>query len=273
MNTENLFSLYNIITILPECILIIALLTILIIDITFQKPDWLSNIALIGCLLATTILLFQFTHNEQLSTSFLGSFQVDGFTIAFRCLITFASAICIPLSTEYIRRSGVAISEFLIFLLTATLGGMFVCAANDLITIFVSLECLSLSCYLLAGYAKRDIRSNEAAMKNLLMGAASSSILVYGFSWLYGLSGGQLQLPEIANGLENQSSYPIGVWVALICILVGIGFKISAVPFHQWTPDVYEGVRFVFIINICVYEFKNQFLTINRLQKLRNSLY
>jgi NAD(P)H-quinone oxidoreductase subunit 2 len=245
METDNLFSLYNIITILPECILIISLLSILIIDITIKKSDWLPNIGLVGCLTATTILLIQLNQHESLSTSFLGSFQVDGFSIAFRCLITFASAICIPLSTEYIRRAGVSISEFLIFLLSATLGAMFVCAANDLVTIFVSLECLSLSSYLLAGYSKRDVRSNEAAMKYLLMGAASSSILAYGFSWLYGLSGGKLQLNEIADGLNTQLSYPLGIWVALICIIVGISFKISAVPFHQWTPDVYEGVRFV----------------------------
>lgn len=242
MATDNLFSLYNIITILPECILIISLLSILLIDITVKKTDWLPNIGLTGCLSATIILLIQLNQHETFSTSFLGSFQIDGFTIAFRCLITFASAICIPLSTEYVRRSGAAISEFLIFLLTATLGGMFVCAANDLVTIFVSLECLSLSSYLLAGYAKRDVRSNEAAMKYLLMGAASSSILVYGFSWLYGLSGGRLQLPQIMEGLNNELSSPMGIWVALICIIVGISFKISAVPFHQWTPDVYEGV-------------------------------
>lgn len=245
METDRLFSLYNLITILPECVLILSLLAVLIVDVTIKKPTWLSNIALIGLLSATTILLIQINQEQTLSTSFLGSFQVDGFSIAFRCLICFASTLCIPLSTEYIRRSGMAVSEFLIFLMTATVGAMFLCAANDLVTIFVSLECLSLSSYLLAGYAKRDVRSNEAAMKYLLMGGVSSSILVYGFSWLYGLSGGKIQLPEIANGLVNQVSYPLGIWVALICILVGIGFKISAVPFHQWTPDVYEGVRFV----------------------------
>lgn len=241
METDRLFSVYNLITILPECILILSLLTVLIVDVTVKKTSWLSNIAFIGLISATSILLIQVIQGQTLSTSFLGSFQVDGFSLAFRCLICFASTLCIPLSTEYIRRSGMALSEFLIFILTATVGAMFVCAANDLVTIFVSLECLSLSSYLLAGYAKRDVRSNEAAMKYLLMGGVSSSILVYGFSWLYGLSGGKIQLPEIVNGLTNHLSSPLGIWVALICILVGIGFKISAVPFHQWTPDVYEG--------------------------------
>ena len=199
METDRLFSIYNLITILPECVLIFSLLAILMVDVTVKKTSWLSNIAVTGLFSATSILLVQVIQDHTVSTSFLGSFQVDGFSLAFRSLICFASMLCIPLSTEYIRRSGMALSEFLIFLLTATVGAMFVCAANDLVTIFVSLECLSLSSYLLAGYAKRDVRSNEAAMKYLLMGGVSSSILVYGFSWLYGLSGGKLKLPEIVN--------------------------------------------------------------------------
>jgi NAD(P)H-quinone oxidoreductase subunit 2 len=241
METDRLFSIYNLITILPECVLVFSLLAILMVDVTVKKTAWLSNIAIIGLLSATSILLVQISQDNTSSTSFLGSFQVDGFSLAFRCLICFSSMLCIPLSTEYIRRSGMSLAEFLIFILTATVGAMFVCAANDLVTIFVSLECLSLSSYLLAGYAKRDVRSNEAAMKYLLMGGVSSSFLVYGFSWLYGLSGGKLQLPEIVNGLNHHLSFPLGIWVSLICVLVGIGFKISAVPFHQWTPDVYEG--------------------------------
>jgi len=135
-----------------------------------------------------------------------------------------------------------AVAEFLTFLLAATIGGMFLCSANDLVTIYVALECLSLSSYLLAGYAKRDIRSNEAAMKYLLIGGASSSILLYGFSWLYGLSGGKFKLNELLEGLASNGSFSLGIWIAFTCIIVGIGFKISAVPFHQWAPDVYEGV-------------------------------
>nr|QAB45317.1 NADH dehydrogenase subunit 2 [Taxus cuspidata] len=135
-----------------------------------------------------------------------------------------------------------AVTEFLLFILTATLGGMFLSSANDLATIFVALECLSLCSYLLSGYTKRDVRSNEAIMKYLLMGGTSSSILVYGLSWLYGLSGGEIQLQEITNGLINTQMYNSpGIWIALISITVGIGFKLSLVPFHQWTPDVYEG--------------------------------
>ncbi|KAJ0427392.1 putative ribosomal protein S7 (chloroplast) [Helianthus annuus] len=105
-------------------------------------------------------------------------------------------------------------------------------------------ECFSLCSYLLSGYTKKDVRSNEATMKYLLMGGASSSILVHGFSWLYGSSGGEIELQEIVNGLINTQMYNSpGISIALIFITVGIGFKLSPAPSHQWTPDVYEGVR------------------------------
>ncbi|KAK9982550.1 hypothetical protein SO802_034921 [Lithocarpus litseifolius] len=107
-------------------------------------------------------------------------------------------------------------------------------------------ECFSLCSYLLSGYTKKDVRSNEATMKYLLMGGASSSILVHGFSWLYGSSGGEIELQEIVSGLINTQMYNSpGISIALIFITVGIGFKLSPAPSHQWTPDVYEGVRFV----------------------------
>ncbi|WZZ50420.1 hypothetical protein YC2023_050527 [Brassica napus] len=101
-----------------------------------------------------------------------------------------------------------AITEFLLFVLTATLGGMFLCGANDLITIFVAPECFSLCSYLLSGYTKKDVRSNEATMKYLLMGGASSSILVHGFSWLYGSSGGEIELQEIVNAPRPPTRRP-----------------------------------------------------------------
>ncbi|MBA0792039.1 hypothetical protein Gohar_016568, partial [Gossypium harknessii] len=116
------------------------------------------------------------------------------------------------------------IAEFLLFVLTATLGGMFLCGANDLITIFVAPECFSLCSYLLSGDTKKDVRSNKATTKYLLMGGASSSILVHGFSWLYGSPGGDIELQEIVNGLINTQMYnSLEISIALIFITVGIG--------------------------------------------------
>ncbi|MGH2415179.1 MAG: NAD(P)H-quinone oxidoreductase subunit N, partial [Microcystaceae cyanobacterium] len=127
-------------------------------------------------------------------------------------------------------------------LLTATLGGMFLSGASELVMIFISLETLSISSYLLTGYTKRDPRSNEAALKYLLIGASSTAVFLYGVSLLYGLSGGETELSAIASKIATSGfGQSLGLVIALVFVVAGIGFKISAAPFHQWTPDVYEG--------------------------------
>lgn len=238
--------LFNGSFIFPECILIFGLILLLMIDSTSDQKDrpWFYFISSTSLVMSITALLFRW--REEPMISFSGNFQTNNFNEIFQFLILLCSTLCIPLSVEYIECAEMAITEFLLFVLTATLGGMFLCGANDSITIFVAPECFSLCSYLLSGYTKRDVRSNEATTKYLLMGGASSSILVYGFSWLYGLSGGEIELQEIVNGLINTQMYNSpGISIALISITVGIGFKLSPAPFHQWTPDVYEGVRFV----------------------------
>nr|YP_009577664.1 NADH-plastoquinone oxidoreductase subunit 2 [Vatica mangachapoi]YP_009577678.1 NADH-plastoquinone oxidoreductase subunit 2 [Vatica mangachapoi]YP_009947012.1 NADH-plastoquinone oxidoreductase subunit 2 [Vatica guangxiensis]YP_009947026.1 NADH-plastoquinone oxidoreductase subunit 2 [Vatica guangxiensis]YP_010207154.1 NADH-plastoquinone oxidoreductase subunit 2 [Vatica xishuangbannaensis]YP_010207219.1 NADH-plastoquinone oxidoreductase subunit 2 [Vatica xishuangbannaensis]YP_010207293.1 NADH len=228
--------------IFPECILIFGLILLLMIDSTSDQKDipWLYFISSTSLVMSITALLFRW--REEPMISFSGNFQTNNFNEIFQFLILLCSTLCIPLSVEYIECTEMAITEFLLFVLTATLGGMFLCGANDLITIFVAPECFSLCSYLLSGYTKKDVRSNEATMKYLLMGGASSSILVYGFSWLYGSSGGEIELQEIVNGLINTQMYNSpGISIALIFITVGIGFKLSPAPSHQWTPDVYEG--------------------------------
>nr|YP_009740413.1 NADH dehydrogenase subunit 2 [Thymus mongolicus]YP_009740428.1 NADH dehydrogenase subunit 2 [Thymus mongolicus]YP_009749571.1 NADH-plastoquinone oxidoreductase subunit 2 [Thymus japonicus]YP_009749586.1 NADH-plastoquinone oxidoreductase subunit 2 [Thymus japonicus]YP_010585389.1 NADH dehydrogenase subunit B [Thymus quinquecostatus]YP_010585405.1 NADH dehydrogenase subunit B [Thymus quinquecostatus]YP_010699836.1 NADH-plastoquinone oxidoreductase subunit 2 [Thymus linearis]YP_010699852.1 N len=228
--------------IFPECILIFGLILLLMIDSTSDQKDipWLYFISSTSLVMSITALLFRW--REEPMISFSGNFQTNNFNEIFQFLILLCSTLCIPLSIEYIECTEMAITEFLLFVLTATLGGMFLCGANDLITIFVAPECFSLCSYLLSGYTKKDVRSNEATMKYLLMGGASSSILVHGFSWLYGLSGGEIELQEIVNGLINTQMYNSpGISIALIFITVGIGFKLSPAPSHQWTPDVYEG--------------------------------
>nr|YP_010191044.1 NADH plastoquinone oxidoreductase subunit 2 [Aster sampsonii]YP_010191061.1 NADH plastoquinone oxidoreductase subunit 2 [Aster sampsonii]QZL13422.1 NADH plastoquinone oxidoreductase subunit 2 [Aster sampsonii]QZL13439.1 NADH plastoquinone oxidoreductase subunit 2 [Aster sampsonii] len=232
--------------IFPECILIFGLILLLMIDSTSDQKDipWLYLISSTSLVMSITALLFRW--REEPMISFSGNFQTNNFNEIFQFLILLCSTLCIPLSVEYIECTEMAITEFLLFVLTATIGGMFLCGANDLITIFVAPECFSLCSYLLSGYTKKDVRSNEATMKYLLMGGASSSILVHGFSWLYGSSGGEIELQEIVNGLINTQMYNSpGISIALIFITVGIGFKLSPAPSHQWTPDVYEGVRFV----------------------------
>nr|YP_009770551.1 NADH dehydrogenase subunit 2 [Astragalus bhotanensis]QIT01253.1 NADH dehydrogenase subunit 2 [Astragalus bhotanensis]UWV18788.1 NADH dehydrogenase subunit 2 [Astragalus bhotanensis]BEG72096.1 NADH dehydrogenase subunit 2 [Astragalus odoratus] len=228
--------------IFPEFILIFGLILLLMIDLTSDQKDisWFYFISSTSLVMSITALLFRW--REEPTISFSGNFQTNNFNEIFQFLILLSSTLCIPLSVEYIECTEMAITEFLLFILTATLGGMFLCSANDLITIFVALECFSLCSYLLSGYTKKDVRSNEATMKYLLMGGASSSILVYGFSWLYGSSGGEIELQEIVNGLINTQMYNSpGISIALIFITVGIGFKLSLAPSHQWTPDVYEG--------------------------------
>ncbi|KAK7809353.1 NADH-plastoquinone oxidoreductase subunit 2 (chloroplast) [Quercus suber] len=235
--------------IFPECILIFGLILLLMIDSTSDQKDipWLYFISSTSLVMSITALLFRW--REEPMISFSGNFQRNNFNEIFQFLILLCSTLCIPLSVEYIECTEMVITEFLLFVLTATLGGMFLCGANDLITIFVAPECFSLCSYLLSGYTKKDVRSNEATMKYLLMGGASSSILVHGFSWLYGSSGGEIELQEIVSGLINTQMYNSpGISIALIFITVGIGFKLSPAPSHQWTPDVYEGATRIFDI-------------------------
>ncbi len=229
-------------TILPEGIVIITLMVILVGDLIVGRSAsrWLPYVAIAGLVTAIAALVLQWNIPEPIS--FLGSFNGDNLSIVFRGIVALSAAVTVPMSIRYIQQSGTSLAEFIAIMLTATLGGMFLSGANELVMIFISLEMLSISSYLMTGYMKRDPRSNEAALKYLLIGAASSAIFLYGLSLLYGLSGGETNLNAIAatvagiNGVQS-----LGLAISLVFVIAGISFKISAVPFHQWTPDVYEG--------------------------------
>ena len=229
--------------ILPEGIIILTLLAVVVGDLIVGRSSsrWTPYVAIAGLLGSVVALVYQWDVAETLS--FLGGFNGDALSVAFRGIIAISAAVTILMSIRYVEQSGTSLAEFLTILLTATLGGMFLSGADELVMVFVSLETLSISSYLLTGYAKRDPRSNEAALKYLLIGAASSAIFLYGASLLYGLSGGQTRLSEIATSILTTESgdLPIGLVIALVFVIAGIAFKIAAVPFHQWTPDVYEG--------------------------------
>ena len=240
--SSNIASQLHAGTILPEGIVIITLMVVLVGDLIVGRNSarWLPYVAIAGLLAAVVDLgLLWDAPNPD---SFLGSFRGDNLSIVFRGIVALSTAVTIPMSIRYVQQSGTSLAEFIGIMLTATLGGMFLSGANELVTIFVSLEMLSISSYLMTGYMKRDPRSNEAALKYLLIGASSSAIFLYGVSLLYGLSGGKTNLIEIATAIpEINGSQSLGLAIALVFVIAGIAFKISAVPFHQWTPDVYEG--------------------------------
>lgn len=229
-------------TILPEGIVIITLMFVLIADLIGGRSTarWLPYAAIVGLLAATISLYFLWDTPDP--DSFLGSFSSDNLSLIFRGIVLLSTIVTIPMSIRYVRQSGTSLAEFIAILMTAALGGMFLSGANELVTIFVSLEMLSISSYLMTGYMKRDPRSNEAALKYLLIGASSSAIFLYGISLLYGLSGGKTNLNEIATAITDlNGAQSLGLAISVVFAIAGIAFKISAVPFHQWTPDVYEG--------------------------------
>lgn len=240
--SSNIATQLNAGTILPEGIITVTLILVLVGDLIVGRSSvrWLPYVAIAGLLAATVALVFGWNAADPIS--FLGSFNSDNLSIVFRGIIALSTAVTLLMSVRYVEQTGTALAEFIAIMLTATLGAMFLCSANELVMIFISLEMLSISSYLMTGYMKRDPRSNEAALKYLLIGASSSAIFLYGLSLLYGLSGGETQLSAIAAKLTDVSGgQSLGLAISLVFVVAGIAFKISAVPFHQWTPDVYEG--------------------------------
>lgn len=240
MDFANLAAQLNTGVILPEGIVIATLLVVLIADLIAGRSAsrWTPYAAIAGLLASVVALYFQW--NSPNSLAFFDSFNGDNLSLVFRGIIVLSAAVTILMSIRYVEQAGSPLAEFITILLTATVGGMFLAGAEELVTIFVSLETLSIASYLMTGFMKRDPRSNEAALKYLLIGAASSAIFLYGVSLLYGLSGGETNIRAIAAGMAS-SGPTLGSLIALVFVTAGIAFKIAAVPFHQWTPDVYEG--------------------------------
>ena len=166
--------------------------------------------------------------------------QVDNFTTFFRVLFIAVTIVLIVGSHEYIERHVNHVGEFYGLLLFSTVGAMFMASARDLITAYLAIEVLSFSLYVMVSLAKNDPRSGEASLKYVLLGGVASAMLLYGLSLLYGVSG-STQYGEIAQGLSAAEGLELPLLLGLVLIIAGLGFKASAVPFHMWTPDAYEG--------------------------------
>ncbi|HSA06110.1 MAG TPA: NADH-quinone oxidoreductase subunit NuoN [Candidatus Gastranaerophilales bacterium] len=224
---------------LPEFIITLFALLALILSFSLKKEHqnliFFTSVA--GVIFALYSLMLMGVSIEQ--QGFYESFVSNNFTAAFRVIILIGTGFTLFLSKDYIASFGKSIGEFYFLLLTATLGGMILCGANDLVAVFIGLETLSISSFALCGYTKSDILSNEAALKYLIFGAVASAIMLYGFSFLYGITG-ETNFTFIASFIQNYNFNSL-LMIAFLMILAGFGFKISAVPFQAWTPDVYQG--------------------------------
>lgn len=226
----------------PEICLSVAILITALWNLFYPKSTaWTKHFSLIGLAGAFALLLPQLLLDTE--KIFGGLFTVDKLTVTFGLLVCAVGFVVVLMTMGYEQYLGRNAGEFYSILLTAVLSVMLLAGSTDLIMLFVALETLSICCVLLAGFAKRDIKSGEASLKYLLSTAATTATLLYGLSFLYGMSGGHTTFDGIAQTISFVSQGDPGIFkfFVMALILSVIGFKLSTVPFHMWTPDVYEG--------------------------------
>ena len=223
--------------ILPELVITGGALLVLIADVLLSRRSkalgWIT-LLVIGAT-AASLAPFTSTHVEVAH----GLLAVDRFALFFKIIFLMAAAITVLISMKYLEIEGVSPGEYYFLILCSTLGMMVMAGGIDLISIFIGLETMAVAFYILAGFIKPNPRSNEAAVKYFLLGAFSLGILLYGMSLMYGLSG-TTSLRAMATAFVGQERDPRLI-LAVILVVAGVGFKIAAVPFHMWAPDVYEG--------------------------------
>ena len=224
----------------PDLVVVGVLCLVLVADL-FLPDDRrgvlpsLAGLGLLGALVPVLTLAVDGTDR----TMFGGAYAVDNFALVVKALFLVAGYVTVLLSTNYIAEGDYAEGEYYFLLLASILGMTIMGSARDLVTIFVALELLSIPAYLLAGWRKRDNKGNEAGVKYYLMGVFASGILLYGMSLLYGVAG-TTQLAGISEAITTGDSIPV-VTLAVVLVIAGFAFKVSAVPFHTWAPDTYEG--------------------------------
>jgi NADH-quinone oxidoreductase subunit N len=169
-----------------------------------------------------------------------GQFVSDAFSSFAKILILAGAALALILSLDYNRKNHIARFEYPVLMLLSVTGMMVMVSASNMMTLYLGLELQSLALYVLAAFARDDLRSSEAGLKYFVLGALASGLLLYGISLVYGFSG-TMDFAALAKALSQPASASPGLIVGIVFVLVGLAFKIAAVPFHMWTPDVYEG--------------------------------
>ena len=255
-NSTSLFNVADLQLIAPELILTTCACIALVMEVIlpYRKSKVIAYFALVGVALAAVSLGVQWWISRDVLPidGFYGMVRLDGFALLFQAVFLVAAGLAIAISTRFLDIEGEQHGEYYALVLFATVGMMFLACGYDLISLYISLELMALTFYVLVAFTKREKRSNEAAMKYFLLGAFSSGILLYGMSLLYGLAGstnlGQIG-QEVGSVLGLIKANPTGdiaklrpmLVLGMIALAAGLFFKVAAVPFHMWAPDVYEG--------------------------------
>ncbi len=238
---------------MPEAILTLFACAALILDVMLPRAQkrivaWVS-LAGVGFALVSLVLLYLNLGGPR--TAFYDMIVLDGYAAVFKLMFLIGAGLSILLSIKYLEVEGEQHGEYYALLLFAVIGMMFMASGVNLLTLFIALELMAVSVYILVGYLKRDRKSNEAAMKYFLLGAFSSGVLLYGISLIYGLTGSTNlakvveALPKVAVANYDLFGVPADmrymVLMAIVMMAAGMFFKVAAVPFHMWAPDAYEG--------------------------------
>jgi|TARA_B100000959_G_scaffold285046_1_gene358502 NADH-quinone oxidoreductase subunit N len=226
----------------PELTLLAVGCLITLIDIIFLEKarPYTATLAGLG-VLATAIPIITLAMDGVDRVLFDGAYVVDDFALFTKAIFLISGYVVILLSTNYVAEGDYWENEYYGLLLASLMGMVMMSSSRDLISIFVALELLSIPAYLMVAWRKRDARSNEAGLKYYLMGVFASAVMLYGMSLLFGVSG-STQLSEISSFLTNGSVSSVSaITLAIVFVVAGFAFKVSAAPFHTWAPDVYEG--------------------------------
>lgn len=226
----------------PEIILVVTLMAVLTADIVLPHAQkyWTAVLSIVGLTVTALPIVYLILDGDgQARTMLDGSYVVDNFALVMKGLFVAAGYIVVLMSVSYIESDRFYQGEYYFLLMASILGSVVMTSARDLILLFVGLELVSGPLFLLAGWRKGDVKSNEASLKFYLLGVLSAAILLYGMSFLYGLTG-TVDFDGIRAASAGLNETPAFI-LAVLFIMVGFAFKISAVPFHFWAPDTYEG--------------------------------
>ncbi|HBG92656.1 MAG TPA: NADH-quinone oxidoreductase subunit N [Nitrospiraceae bacterium] len=221
--------------VMPEIVMTCLALLILLSELVIKRKETIAFFSIVSVAIVTYLLA------GSTGTTFNGMFIADGYSLFFKLIFMLNVILTVLISVKYIVIEKVNFGEYYSLILFSTLGMMLMASAGDLITLYLGLELMALSTYVLAGFLRHDIKSNEAAMKYFLLGSFASAFLLYGISMIYGLTG-TTDLHAISSYISQKglSGNPV-LTLSMIMFAVAFSFKIAAVPFHMWAPDVYEG--------------------------------